>query len=104
MPIPDATPEEIGRRLDELRPRLRQMVDLRMDERLRARVSASDVVQDAFIEVLRRHGEYEETEELPWHLWVRFLTTQKLREHYRRHLGTHKRDAGLLSTLKSRYC
>ena len=33
------------------RPRLRRMVDLRLDRRLQARIDASDVIQEAYVEV-----------------------------------------------------
>ena len=48
--------------LDELigrhRARLRRMVELRLDRRLQSRIDASDVIQDAYVEVVRRLGEY----------------------------------------------
>ena len=34
------------------RPRLRRMVDLRLDRRLQARIDASDVIQEAYVEVV----------------------------------------------------
>jgi RNA polymerase sigma-70 factor (ECF subfamily) len=79
--------------LQDYRPRLRRMVELRMDPHLHARLDASDVVQEAFVDVTRRLPEYEESRDLPFFLWVRFLTGQKLLEMHRRHLGAKKRDA-----------
>jgi RNA polymerase sigma-70 factor (ECF subfamily) len=46
--------ELIGRR----RARLRRMVELRLDRRLQSRIDASDVIQEAYVEVVRRLGEY----------------------------------------------
>ena len=40
------------------RCRLRRMVELRMDVRLQARVDASDVLQDAFLDVVARLDSY----------------------------------------------
>ena len=40
------------------RDRLRRMVALRLDERLRGRVDPSDVIQEAFLEATRRQAEY----------------------------------------------
>jgi RNA polymerase sigma-70 factor, ECF subfamily len=36
------------------RPRLRHMVELRLDRRLQARIDASDVIQEAYVEVVIR--------------------------------------------------
>jgi RNA polymerase sigma-70 factor, ECF subfamily len=36
------------------RPRLRRMVELRLDRRLHARIDASDVVQEAYAEAVAR--------------------------------------------------
>jgi len=44
--------------LDRHRGRLRRMVVLRLDRRLRGRVDPSDVVQEAFVEAIRRREEY----------------------------------------------
>ena len=38
---------------EQHRERLRRMVELRLDQRLRARLDASDVVQEAFLDVAR---------------------------------------------------
>jgi RNA polymerase sigma-70 factor (ECF subfamily) len=39
------------------RARLRRMVDLRLDRRLQARIDASDVIQEAYVEVVTRLDE-----------------------------------------------
>jgi RNA polymerase sigma-70 factor (ECF subfamily) len=83
--------------LDQLlaahRSRLHRMISLRMDPHLRARLDASDVIQDAFIEALERFPEYVKTPKTSFFLWLRFLTRQKLITLYRHHVGTHARDA-----------
>lgn len=83
--------------LDELlgrhRARLRRMAALRLDPRVRGRIDASDVVQEATMEAYRRLGEYLEQRKLPFFLWLRFLTNQKVLEVHRRHLGAQRRDA-----------
>src|ERR1700693_2990229 len=40
------------------RDRLRRMVEMRLDTRLQARLDASDVVQEAYVEVIGRLEEY----------------------------------------------
>lgn len=75
-------------------PRLRRMVALRMDRRLQGRVDPSDVIQESMIDAARRLGEYVEKPALPFFLWLRFLTGQRLMEQHRRHLGAKARDVG----------
>jgi RNA polymerase sigma-70 factor (ECF subfamily) len=70
------------------------MVELRLDSRLHARVDASDVVQDAFLEVATRLDEYLRGPELPLFLWLRLVVGQRLATVHRHHLGTQMRDAG----------
>ena len=76
------------------RDRLRRMVRLRMDRRLQRRIDPSDVLQDAFVEVSRRIGDYAREPELPVYLWLRSLTGQALVDLMRRHLGAKMRAAG----------
>lgn len=85
--------QAIGRSLESFRGRLRCMVKLRLDPRIRARVDTSDVIQESFAEVIARLPEYRRSPKMPFFLWVRFLTGQKLLQIHRRHLGTHQRDA-----------
>ena len=78
------------------RPRLRQMVRLRLDRRLQGRIDPADVLQEAYLEVARRFGEYAAgSRELPFFLWLRLLTLQKMAELHRRHLGAKMRSAEL---------
>jgi RNA polymerase sigma-70 factor (ECF subfamily) len=65
-----------------------------LDRRLRARLDASDVVQEACIEATERFDEFRTQSEMPFYLWLRFLTLQKLLVQHRHHLGTKARDAG----------
>jgi RNA polymerase sigma-70 factor (ECF subfamily) len=80
---------------DQHRDRLRRMVELRLDPRLRARFDASDVVQDAFIDVARDLDAYLADFKLPPLLWLRLHVGRRLTTLHRRHLGTRMRDAGL---------
>jgi len=76
------------------RDRLRRMVKLRLDRRLQGRVDASDVLQDAYLDVAQRAAEYAASPTMPVFLWLRFLTGQRLLMVHRRHLGAKMRDAG----------
>ena len=80
---------------DQNRERLRRMVELRLDPRLRARLDASDVVQDAFLDVDRDLDAYLADPKLPPLLWLRLHVGRRLTTLHRQHLGTRMRDAGL---------
>jgi RNA polymerase sigma-70 factor (ECF subfamily) len=76
------------------RRRLRQMVRLRMDGRLRGRVDPSDVLQEAYLDLSARLPDYARDRPMPTYLWLRLVTGQRLAQEHRRHLGTAMRDAG----------
>jgi RNA polymerase sigma-70 factor, ECF subfamily len=81
------------------RDRLRRMVALRLDRRLQGRVDPSDVIQEACIDAARRLAEYRKGPAMPFFLWLRLLTAQRLMDEHRRHLGVQGRDAGREVTL-----
>jgi RNA polymerase sigma-70 factor (ECF subfamily) len=64
-----------------------------MDDRLRARLDPSDIIQEAYLEASRRIEEYTRQPEVPFYVWLRFLTAQKLVEQHRHHLRVKARDA-----------
>ena len=70
------------------------MVEMRLDWRLQARLDASDVIQDAFVQVATRLEEYLRQPALPLFLWLRLVVGERLAQLHRHHLGTHMRDAG----------
>jgi RNA polymerase sigma-70 factor (ECF subfamily) len=76
------------------RDRLRRMVKLRMDRRLQGRLDASDVLQEAYLEVSRRAHEYRADQAMPVFLWLRWITGEKLISLHRKHLGAQMRSAG----------
>ena len=78
-----------GAFLSSHRDRLRRMVALRLDDRLRGRIDPSDVIQEAFLEATERRPEYVlQSDPMPSFLWLRFLTLQRLQLIHRRQLGT----------------
>lgn len=60
------------------RQRLRQVVALRLDRRLAARVDASDVVQEALAEAAQKLPEYLDRRPLPFYPWLRQLALERL--------------------------
>jgi RNA polymerase sigma-70 factor, ECF subfamily len=98
-------PGRLGlRQLDEwcrsYRDRLRLAVAMRLDRRVAARVDASDIIQEAFVEAAERFGQYEQDREDPAkagltpYLWLRFIALQRLLIVHRRHLKAQNRAAG----------
>jgi RNA polymerase sigma-70 factor (ECF subfamily) len=78
---------------DAHQARLVRMVELRLDGPLRRRIDPADVVQEAWIEVVRRLPEFVAQDAYPFRVWLRLITAQALATLQRRHLGAHMRDA-----------
>ncbi len=76
------------------RDRLRRMVEMRLDRRVQARIDASDVVQDAYVDVIHRLEDYLRDPHLPLFLWLRLVVGERLLKLHHRHLGAQMRDAG----------
>jgi RNA polymerase sigma-70 factor (ECF subfamily) len=76
------------------RDRLRQMVAVRMDPRLAARVDASDIVQEALMKASRKLPEYLRNEPLPLYPWLRQIAWEQLVDLHRRHVRAQKRAVG----------
>ncbi|MCO6454554.1 MAG: sigma-70 family RNA polymerase sigma factor [Pirellulaceae bacterium] len=83
----------LGQLLVQYRERLLRVVGFRMDGRLRGRIDPADVVQEAYLEAAGRFAEYVRDPRMPFFLWLRFLTVQKLLQLHRHHLGYKMRDA-----------
>lgn len=78
---------------DKHREKLRRMVQLRLDHRLAGRVSASDVLQEAYIDALKRVDHYFDKPDQPFFGWLRLVVGQRLADIHREHLA-QKRNAG----------
>jgi RNA polymerase sigma-70 factor (ECF subfamily) len=86
--------EAWGELLARHRERLCRMVALRLDQRLQARIDASDVIQDAFVDASKQLADYLRDPVMPFYLWLRFLTGIRLAKLHRHHLGTQMREVG----------
>ena len=75
------------------RPRLKRMIEFRLDRRLRGRVDPSDVFQEAYLDATKRVTHFVEKPELPFLVWLRQITLQRMIEFHRRHIQVKKRDA-----------
>ncbi len=85
---------------DKHREKLRRMVQLRLDHRLAGRVSASDVLQEAYIDALKRVDHYFDKPDQPFFGWLRLVVGQRLADVHREHLA-QKRNAGKDVTIDS---
>src|SRR5687767_14088956 len=84
----------MGDLFSQHRERLHRMIELRLDRRVHGRLDASDVLQEAYIEMARSLPDYLAQPSISFFLWLRFITARKLHALHRRHLGTQVRDAG----------
>ena len=84
-------PEAVDQLLARHRRYLRQLVGLRLDPQLQARVDPSDVVQEAQLEAARRMDGYLRRPPLPFRLWLRQLAYDRLLMVRRRHVGAARR-------------
>jgi RNA polymerase sigma-70 factor, ECF subfamily len=78
--------------LERYRPRLRRMIALRLDERLAARVDASDVVQEALTDAARKLADYVRDRPLPLYPWLHRLAAERLVAAHRRHRRSQTRS------------
>ncbi len=76
---------------EHYRPRLKRLVLLRMYPQVQARLDASDVLQETFLEMARRLPAYAEDCRMPFFLWLRWLTIERLDQLHRKHLGAEMR-------------
>ncbi len=78
--------------LARFRSRLRQMVAVRMDPRLKSRIDPSDVVQDTLMTAARMLPEYLRARSLPYYPWLRQIAWQRLYNLHVHHVETAKRS------------
>jgi RNA polymerase sigma-70 factor (ECF subfamily) len=92
----------VGELLARHRPAMRELVGLHLDPRLAARVDPSDIVQDAQMDLARRLRDFLGRRPMPFHLWARKTTYERLLDARRRHLGRVRRAAGREQPLPDR--
>ena len=85
--------EALGELFATCRERLCRVVDFRLDERLRARIDAMDVLQETFLAARSRLHHYAGSSYTSPFLWFRSILTQTLIDLHRRHVGAQMRNA-----------
>ncbi|HZW33884.1 MAG TPA: sigma-70 family RNA polymerase sigma factor [Isosphaeraceae bacterium] len=78
--------------LARYRCRLRQMVALRIDRRMAARIDPSDVVQEALADAARSLSDYLTDRPLPFYPWLRQFAWERLLQLHRHHLQAQRRS------------
>ena len=71
---------------------LERMIDFRLDPRLNGRVAASDVLQETYLDALKRAPHYFKKPDMPFGLWLRLIAGQRLVDVHRQHLGAQMRS------------
>jgi RNA polymerase sigma-70 factor (ECF subfamily) len=74
------------------RPFLHQVVRLRLDPRLRARVDPSDVVQEAQLDAFRRLGDFLQRQPMPFRAWLRRTAVERLLKLREQHVEASRRS------------
>jgi RNA polymerase sigma-70 factor (ECF subfamily) len=84
--------DAVNRLLERHRQAIHRMVQLRLDQKIRRRIDVSDVVQDVLVEASRRLRDYLQDPGLPFHLWLRQITQDRIIDAHRRHRMSAKRS------------
>jgi RNA polymerase sigma-70 factor (ECF subfamily) len=75
------------------RERLWRMVSFRLDQRLRGRVDADDVLQEAYLDAAQRIDHYLNNTSMSFFVWLRQIVLQTMIDLHRQHLGAQMRNA-----------
>ncbi len=84
----DATEELLGRH----RNRLRRMIDIHLDQRMEARVDASDIVQEVLIKAIEKLPKYLEKKPIAFYPWLRQMAWDQMVDAFRMHVVAQKRS------------
>ena len=78
--------------LQRFRGRLRQMIAVRLDKRILARIDPSDVIQETFVIAHRRFDDYFSSRPVAFYPWLRRLAWERVLELHDRHVRAEKRS------------
>jgi RNA polymerase sigma-70 factor (ECF subfamily) len=84
--------QAFGRLFERRRPYLREVVVLRLDSLLRARLDPSDILQEVHLEAARRLPDYLQHRPLSFRLWLRQFTQDRLVMARRQHVEAARRS------------
>lgn len=84
--------EGLGRLLETYKNYLRLLVIAQLEQRLRARVSPSDVIQETFLEVHRDFGQFRGVTMAEFLAWLRRVLINNVYRAAEQHVHAEKRD------------
>ena len=87
-------PQALEELFAQHRSYLHQVLELRMDQRLRSRVDVSDVIQEAQLEAVRRMDDFLRRRPMPFRLWLRKTAYECLLRLRRQHVEAKGRAVG----------
>ena len=87
-----AAPDRLGSLLELYRPYLFLLADLRLDAKLRARISPSDIVQETMLEALRDFRQFRGQTENEFSAWLKRILINNLARTVEMHVTAAKRD------------
>ncbi len=90
--VADGSDSAVRELFEAHRSRLRRSISLRLDQRLKSRVDASDVVQNVMVEAIARLPSYLETRPIPFYAWLRRLAWDNLSRLHEQHVVAKKRS------------
>ncbi len=92
--------EALGWLLEGCRNYLTLLAQLQLDQRLRSKVDAADMVQETFLRAHRGFAEFRGATEAEFLAWLRRILASQIHDLLRRFLGTKCRDVRLESRLQ----
>ncbi len=90
--VPPGDRESLARLFSRHREGLRRWVEFRLDPRVGARMSASDVMQEVYLAAEQRLEHFQTLPDMPFRVWIQLIAGQRLVEIHRRHLGAQARS------------
>jgi len=90
----DRDPQALAELFGRHRERLRKMIRLRMDWRLRGRVSSSSLLDQVFADACEQIADFEAEPGQSFFLWLRELTAKRIEQAHNEHLGERTMDTG----------
>jgi RNA polymerase sigma-70 factor (ECF subfamily) len=91
----DGDEAALGALLKAYRVQLRQLADQALPDRLKARVDASDIVQQTSLSVFRQIAEFQGDDPAQFAAWLRQIHERNIQNAVRDQLQTQKRGDGL---------
>ena len=88
----DGDDAAVNQLLDRHRNSLRQLIRMRLDQKIQKRIDVSDVFQDVLVEANRRLTRYLNDPIMPFHLWLRQIARDRIIDAHRRHRVSAKRS------------